>query len=151
MRPCLRRTLPCGSQHYFCILGYFTLSLSLFYSLSLFCFLSLSHPCRKMLFKALKGWTVIFKKLNEYACWLRFLPEWDDALLMWSGAFSVASLVCVWLHFPLRDCLPLREHKSPTPVERIYAWISNAFCAILIVHFSEKPLYKKFCEVCLKK
>lgn len=72
MWPCLTLSFPRGSQYFFCILGYFTLSLSLF---SLSCSRFLSHPCCKMLFKALKGWTVIFKKLNEYACWLLFLPE----------------------------------------------------------------------------
>lgn len=102
-----------------------------------------------MLFKALKGWTVIFKKLNEYACWLLFLPERDDALLMRSTAFSVVSRVCL-IEFDPEGLPALREQKSPTPMERIHGWISNTFSAAHIVLKWEIDS-TKFCEVWLKK
>ncbi len=128
----------------------FLLHIRLFYCflISLFLSLFLSHTCCKMLFKALKGWTVIFKKLNEYACWLLFLPERDDALLMRSSAFSVASSVCLIEFYP-EGPPTLREEKSPTPMEQINGWISNAFSAAHIVPVKNRSK-KSFVKSVLK-
>lgn len=78
-----------------------------------------------------------------------FFLSGNDALLMTSTAFSVASHVSL-IEFDPEGLPALRVQKSPTPMERIHGWISNTFSAAHIVLQWEIDS-TTFCEVWLKK